>query len=100
MSETVGVVGAGRMGLPIIGHLARAGFRTLATDVDFKKQPEVERRAALWVADAANLGRENDIVLVCGGCDSEVREVLVVWGPLRAARRGAAVSRVSTLTPP
>src|SRR2546426_10866964 len=60
MSETVGVVGAGRMGLPIIGHLARAGFRTLATDVDFNKQPEVERRAALWMPGAAAL---------VGGCD-------------------------------
>ena len=54
MSETVGVVGAGRMGLPIIGHLARAGFRTLATDLDSAKQPSVESKTALWRPDAAS----------------------------------------------
>ena len=30
MTETIGVIGAGRMGLPLIGHLARKGFRTFA----------------------------------------------------------------------
>jgi len=41
MSDIVGVVGAGRMGLPIIGHLVRAAFRTLASDIDAKKKGEV-----------------------------------------------------------
>ena len=99
MSETVGVVGAGRMGLPIIGHLARAGFRTLATDVDFKKQPEVERRAALWMPDAATLVRECDIVLVCVGFDREVRELLVQGGAFSSARRGSVCAVLSTIHP-
>ena len=35
MSDTqpaVGVIGAGRMGTPIIGHLVKKGFTTLASD--------------------------------------------------------------------
>jgi len=32
--KTVGVVGAGRMGTPIIGHLVRKGFATRACDLD------------------------------------------------------------------
>ncbi|MEA3195120.1 MAG: 3-hydroxyisobutyrate dehydrogenase [Betaproteobacteria bacterium] len=73
MSETVGVVGAGRMGLPIIGHLARAGFRTLASDIDPKKRAEVERRGATWQAD---LSGQCDAILVCVGFDREVGELL------------------------
>jgi 3-hydroxyisobutyrate dehydrogenase-like beta-hydroxyacid dehydrogenase len=88
MSETIGVVGAGRMGLPIIGHLARAGFRTLATDLDVTKQARIEGKAALWRPDAASLARECDIVLVCVGFDREVRELFARGGPLRSARRG------------
>ena len=34
MTLTVGVIGAGRMGMPIIGHLARKGFSTLVYDID------------------------------------------------------------------
>jgi len=87
------------MGLPIIGHLARAGFRTLATDVDFKKQPEVERQAALWMPDAATLVRECDIVLVCVGFDREVRELLVQGGAFSSARRGSVCAVLSTIRP-
>ncbi len=32
--KAVGVVGAGRMGTPIIGHLARKGFATRACDLN------------------------------------------------------------------
>lgn len=72
MSEIVGVVGAGRMGLPIIGHLARAGFRTLASDIDAKKRAEVEKRGAIWQPDLAD---QCDFVLVCVGFDREVAEL-------------------------
>jgi 3-hydroxyisobutyrate dehydrogenase-like beta-hydroxyacid dehydrogenase len=99
MSETVGVVGAGRMGLPIIGHLARAGFRTLATDVDSRKEPEVQRRAALWVPDTATLARDCDIALVCVGFDREVRELLAPGGAFRSARRGSVCAVLSTIHP-
>jgi len=73
MSDTVGVVGAGRMGLPIIGHLVRAGFRTLASDIDPRKQAEVEKRGALWQPDLIG---QCDILLVCVGFDREVVELL------------------------
>jgi 3-hydroxyisobutyrate dehydrogenase len=73
MSEIVGVVGAGRMGLPIVGHLVKAGFRTLASDIDARKRPEVEKRGAEWTADLAG---ECDIILVCVGFDREVGDLL------------------------
>ena len=75
MSDIVGVIGAGRMGLPIIGHLVDKGFRTFAADIDLRRKPEVEARRAVW-ASTDDLARECDVVLVCVGFDREVRELL------------------------
>jgi 3-hydroxyisobutyrate dehydrogenase len=96
MSDTVGVVGAGRMGLPIIGHLARKGFRTIATDIDQKKKSAVETKNAIWAADAAALARESEVVLVCVGFDHQVRELLE---ENQEALKGSVVAILSTILP-
>jgi len=97
MSETIGVIGAGRMGLPIIGHLARKGFRTLATDLDAGKKSKVEALGAKWSADPAALGRECDVLLICVGFDHEVRALLEK--DLREARPGSVCAILSTIHP-
>jgi 3-hydroxyisobutyrate dehydrogenase-like beta-hydroxyacid dehydrogenase len=94
--DSVGVIGAGRMGLPIIGHVARKGFRTFATDVNASKRPSVESLRATWCADAPMLARESDIVLVCVGFDHEVRALLE---ENRAALNGKIVAILSTILP-
>ena len=48
--SSVGVVGAGRMGTPIIGHLARMGFATAACDVNPAREQHVTAVGARWVA--------------------------------------------------
>ncbi|HUQ75140.1 MAG TPA: NAD(P)-binding domain-containing protein, partial [Burkholderiales bacterium] len=95
MSETIGVVGAGRMGLPIIGHLARKGFRTLATDLRAAQESEVKARGAEWAADEAALGRQCTVILVCVGFDREVVELF----PRLRARPGSIVAVLSTVHP-
>jgi 3-hydroxyisobutyrate dehydrogenase len=97
MSETVGVIGAGRMGLPIIGHLARKGFRTVATDVEANRKAEVEKRGAAWASDAAALAAQADVILLCVGFDREVRELLA--GPLAARSRASLCAILSTIHP-
>jgi 3-hydroxyisobutyrate dehydrogenase-like beta-hydroxyacid dehydrogenase len=94
-NDSIGVIGAGRMGLPIIAHLARNGFRTLATDVR-PKRDEVESRKATWVSDGAGLAKQSDIVLVCVGFDREVRELLDKY---RADLKGSIVAILSTVHP-
>lgn len=96
MSDTVGVIGVGRMGLPIIGHLARKGLRTLATDVDARKKEEVEKKSAVWMPNAAGLAKESDVVLVCVGFDHEVRALLE---DNREALKGSIVAILSTIHP-
>jgi len=95
MKETVGVIGAGRMGLPIIGHLAAKGFPTYATDVDATKRSAVEARNAQWAQDAHALARESDVVLICVGFDHEVRALLADAG----AFAGSIVAILSTIHP-
>lgn len=95
MSETVGVVGAGRMGLPIIGHLARKGFRTIATDLNPGKQADVKQRGAEWAPDLGSLGAQCTVMLVCVGFDHEVVELF----PRLGARSGSIVAVLSTIHP-
>ena len=49
--NTVGLIGAGRMGTPIIGHLVRKGFKVLVHDADVGKRALAEDRGATWAAD-------------------------------------------------
>jgi 3-hydroxyisobutyrate dehydrogenase-like beta-hydroxyacid dehydrogenase len=91
--DTVGVVGAGRMGLPIIGHLVRRGFRTLASDIDPKKRIEVEKRGASWQPD---LSGQCDVLLICVGFDHEVSALLEQGLKPRA---GGVVAILSTVQP-
>ena len=95
MSDTIGVIGAGRMGLPIIGHLARAGYRTLATDIDLKKKIQVEKTGAQWAGDGKTLARECSIILICVGFDSEVQ---ALFKSLQL-RSGTVVAILSTVNP-
>jgi 3-hydroxyisobutyrate dehydrogenase-like beta-hydroxyacid dehydrogenase len=97
MKDTVGVLGAGRMGLPIIGHLARKGFRTLAHDVDAQKRQKVESTGAAWSISARALARESDFILICVGFDREVRGL--VENELMEAKPGAICAILSTIHP-
>jgi len=85
------------MGLPIIGHLARKGFRTFATDLDPKKKPEVEQRGAAWSTGARDLAAQCDVILICVGFDREVRSLLE--NELRGAKAGAVCAILSTIHP-
>jgi 3-hydroxyisobutyrate dehydrogenase-like beta-hydroxyacid dehydrogenase len=93
----VGVIGAGRMGLPIIGHLARKGFETSVHDIDAEKRKAIEERGATWATDNGALAAESEVVLVCVGYDEELREL---FPQLAAkARPGAIHAVLSTVNP-
>ena len=93
----VGVIGAGRMGQPIIGHLVRKGFRTSVYDIDAAKRATVETRGAQWVADLASLAASSEVMLVCVGYDEELRALFPQLAP--AAQPGAIIAVLSTVHP-
>ena len=97
--KTVGVVGAGRMGTPIIGHLVRRKFAVRVADVDASRADAVRKLGAKWSQSLETLAAECDAILVCVGFDREVRELLAEGGPLRQARRGTVIAILSTIHP-
>src|SRR6266702_4201489 len=91
--KTVGVVGAGRMGTPIIGHLARKGFATRACDLNAARAGAVKKLGAQWAASPESFAAECDAILVCVGFDREVKELLAKGGPLRRAKPGTNLAK-------
>jgi 3-hydroxyisobutyrate dehydrogenase-like beta-hydroxyacid dehydrogenase len=97
--KAVGVVGAGRMGTPIIGHLVRKGFATQVFDVDSARASAVKGLGATWAASPESLAAGSDAILICVGFDREVQELLAKGGPLRKAKPGTIIAILSTIHP-
>jgi 3-hydroxyisobutyrate dehydrogenase-like beta-hydroxyacid dehydrogenase len=95
----VGMIGAGRMAQPMIGHLAKKGFAVAAYDIDPAKRAAVEQRGGRWRESAGALAKECDAVLVCVGYDRELRELFGGQGALREAPPGTIVAILSTVHP-
>ena len=99
VGANVGVIGAGRMGTPIIGHLVKKGFSTRACDLNPQRESAVKALGAEWLSDPALLAAQSDVILVCVGFDAEVRALLAEGGPLRSAKAGSIVAILSTVRP-
>ena len=83
----IGLVGLGRMGLPICASLVRAGYRVLAGD----RRPEAARHAAgcgaRWVPEVGRLAAGADILITFLPGPGEVRELMLGTGGAAAALR-------------
>jgi 3-hydroxyisobutyrate dehydrogenase len=94
---TVGVVGTGRIGQPIIGHLVHHGFSVLGYDVDDSKRSAVEARGGAWAA-LDELARSAQAILICVGYDRELRDLMVDGRVLGAPAR-TILAVLSTVNP-
>jgi 3-hydroxyisobutyrate dehydrogenase len=83
----IGLVGLGRMGLPICANLVRAGYRVLAGDL----RPEAGRQAvgcgARWVPEVDRLAAGADVLITVLPGPGEVRELMLGTGGAAAALR-------------
>jgi 3-hydroxyisobutyrate dehydrogenase len=94
----VGFIGAGRMGMPMIGHAARKGFEVTVHDLDAAKRTAVEEKGARWAGELSGLAG-SEAVLVCVGYDRELRKLLAPEGGLEALASGTIVAILSTVHP-
>ncbi|MGK2854251.1 MAG: NAD(P)-binding domain-containing protein, partial [Microbacteriaceae bacterium] len=94
----VGVIGAGRMGAPMVRRLVEAGHDVRAVGRTDEKRLAVSELGATPVADAAGVADGAEVVVICLFTDEQVREVA---GPelLSAIPPGAVVIVHTTGSP-
>lgn len=96
----VGVLGAGRMGLPIVGHLVRAGFPVMVYDPGPGRRDLIEGRGGRFAATAAEVAGASTVILVCVGYEEQVDALLSgADGLLRQLKPEAVVAVLSTVAP-
>jgi 3-hydroxyisobutyrate dehydrogenase-like beta-hydroxyacid dehydrogenase len=97
--KKIGMIGAGRMGQPMIGHVAKKGFEISAYDIDPGKRAAVEGKGGRWQPDLAALAKSSEVVLICVGYDRELRDLLSDNGGLKDLAPGTIVAVLSTVNP-
>jgi 3-hydroxyisobutyrate dehydrogenase-like beta-hydroxyacid dehydrogenase len=100
MKEPVGIVGIGRMGLAIAGHLRRHGHPVVVHDVDPKRFDAARALGAETAATAAAVAKAANFVIVAVGYDNEVNDVMTGPDGLVAAMKPGGVIGISSTCSP
>jgi 2-hydroxy-3-oxopropionate reductase len=96
----LGVIGLGRMGLPIAGRLLAAGHQLSVLDVVAAPRAQLEAAGARWMATPRDVATASELVLLSLPGPAEVDAVM--QGPdgvLAGAARGGIVLQTSTISP-
>jgi 3-hydroxyisobutyrate dehydrogenase-like beta-hydroxyacid dehydrogenase len=98
--ELIGIVGIGRMGLAIAGHLMRSGYNVVAQDIEPKALESARDIGVTIAATPAEVGRLSKFVIVAVGYDDEASAVILGQdGLLDGMASGGVISLSSTCTP-
>ncbi|MBX9846463.1 MAG: NAD(P)-dependent oxidoreductase [Xanthobacteraceae bacterium] len=98
--ETIGVVGAGRMGQAMTRHLIRHGYAVLAQDIEPKAVEAARALGAAVAAAPAAVGKACAFVIVAVGYDDEAEAVMLGQGGLlETMGAGSIIGVSSTCTP-
>ena len=98
--KSVGLIGLGKMGLPIARHLIKKRFEVVGCDINSTALKRARAFGAHTVKTPAEVARSCDLVVVLVGFDSEVDETLFGSdGVLAAARPGLIIAISSTVAP-
>jgi 3-hydroxyisobutyrate dehydrogenase-like beta-hydroxyacid dehydrogenase len=97
---TVGILGLGKMGCPMAGHLVAKGFKVIGYDPLPEAREKARTRGAGSAASPSDVAQASDVVIIVVGFDSEVEEVIFgKEGVLEGARPGLVVALGSTVAP-
>lgn len=98
--EIVGIVGVGRMGLSMLGHMIRHGYQTIACDISDKQLAKAREAGAQTVSSPAEMARSASFVILGVGYDDEVNEVVLgESGLLNSLAAGSLIAISSTVSP-
>jgi 3-hydroxyisobutyrate dehydrogenase-like beta-hydroxyacid dehydrogenase len=98
--RSVGVIGLGKMGMPIARHLATHGFEVSGYDINGDACSSVAAFGGHSASSAKALAAVSELVIILVGFESEVDHV--IFGPagiLEGARPGTTIAISSTVAP-
>jgi 3-hydroxyisobutyrate dehydrogenase-like beta-hydroxyacid dehydrogenase len=96
----VGLVGCGRMGRAIGGHLLQAGWPLTVTDVDPEAVRPLVAHGASPADDPGSVAGASDLILVVVVDDEQVRRVIEgAGGVMDAAGQGVVIAICSSVRP-
>jgi 3-hydroxyisobutyrate dehydrogenase len=98
--EVVGIVGVGRMGLSMLKHMIRQGYRTIACDISEAQLEKAREAGAETVGSPAEMAALASFVILGVGYDDEVNEVVLGDnGLLNTLKAGSLIAVSSTVSP-
>jgi 3-hydroxyisobutyrate dehydrogenase len=98
-AEVVAVIGVGRIGLPVCGHLVRAGYRVIAVDVLPERRALAGRAGAIEEASPARVADQADVVLTVLPGSPELRALMVDEALLEDLRPGTTWIDLTSAAP-
>ena len=97
VTATVGIIGVGRMGLPVCARLAGAGVRVVATDLQPEREQHVRATGASWDAATERLARQAAVLITVLPGSSELVEAMGI--ALRTLQAGATWIDLTSAAP-
>ena len=97
VTATVGVIGVGRIGLPVCARLAANGIRVVATDLEPERERQVRAAGASWDADSQRLAGQAAVLITVLPGSSELREAMAL--ALGALQPGATWIDLTSAAP-
>lgn len=97
MNPVLGFIGLGTMGLPMSGHLVRAGYRVLGFDPAPAALSAATAQGVIACADATAVGRQAQIVFTCLPSQKVVRAT--VDALVASMAPGGVIVDCSTISP-
>ena len=98
--KTVGVIGLGKMGLPVCRHLMAKGYPVVAYDVAAAAVERAKSIGAAIASSPGDLASRCDLVIVLTAFEEQVEDALFgAGGVIGAARPGTIVGVGATISP-
>ena len=100
ISEQIGFIGLGNMGVPMAGRLIDGGYSLVVNDIRHDAARPLLARGAAWAASPAEVAAAAQTVITILPTSREVREVLLgTKGLLDALRPGSLVLEMTSADP-
>ncbi len=96
MIEQIGIIGLGKMGLPMTGHMLKKGLQVAGYDLDAERVAAAEKLGAITCNNPREVAEKSDLVIIIVGFDSEVNEVLYADNGIFAGARDNAIIAVAS----